>query len=444
MGGAKLLLKGIYGNKNIFREGTMNSLKRIVLGSAMMAAVSSTALAGEVRIMWYSDGNEGDVIQDLLKRFEQQNPDIKIILNNVSFSVIRELLPVQLEAGRGPDIARVTELKTQARHWLDLRPYLKNAAAWEASYSNTLDWMREDGSQALNGFMTQVTISGPLVNTTLFQQAGVPVPDAKATWDDWAAAAKKVAQSQKIPIALAMDRSGHRFMGPAISMGAKVMDAEGKPAVVDEGFKEMAKRVVAWHKDGTMPREIWGVVAGSTYRGANEEFINGQVAVYFSGSWQVAQFAQKIKDGFDWSAALPPCGPAACTGLPGGAGLVGVKYTKNPQDVAKVMEYLGSEEVVREFSERTLLLPAHQGVAAKGVNFKTDDEHVKTALSTFVKASASAAPLALKMQSYRWSNVIYPAVITRLGQVVAGEMTLDNAYARIEADIQQKVAEAAK
>jgi alpha-1,4-digalacturonate transport system substrate-binding protein len=233
-------------------------------------------------------------------------------------------------------------------------------------------------------------------------------------------------------------------MGPAISMGAKVIGPDDKPAVVDEGFKAMAQRIVDWHKDGTMPREIWGGVAGTTYKGANEEFVNGQVAVYFSGSWQVAQFAQKIKDAFDWSAAPQPCGPAACTGMPGGAGLVAVKYTRNPQDVAKVMEYLGSEEVVREFSERTLFLPAHQGVAEKGVNFKTDDPNVKKSLEVFLNSTRTAAPLALRMQSYRWSGVIYPAVISRLGQVVAGELTLDDAYTRITADIQQKVAEAAR
>ena len=31
--------------------------------------MASTALAGDVRIMWYSDGVEGEVIQDLLNRF---------------------------------------------------------------------------------------------------------------------------------------------------------------------------------------------------------------------------------------------------------------------------------------------------------------------------------------------------------------------------------------
>jgi alpha-1,4-digalacturonate transport system substrate-binding protein len=420
----------------------MTKLKHLTLGALALALSSTTALAGEVRIMWYTDGNEGEVLQDLVKRFEAQNPGIKVVVDNVAFSVIREQLPVQLEAGRGPDIARVTELKSQAKHWLDLRPHLKDAAAWEKNYSNTLDWMRDDGSNALPGYMTQLTITGPLVNTTLFEQAKVPVPGEKATWDEWAAAAKKVAQSQKIPMALAMDRSGHRFMGPAISMGAKVIGPDGKPAVIDEGFKAMTQRIADWHKDGTMPREIWGGVAGTTYKGANEEFVNGQVAVYYSGSWQVAQFAEKIKDAFDWAAAPQPCGPAACTGIPGGAGLVGVKYTKNPQEVAKVMEYLGSEDVVREFSERTLFLPAHQGVAAKGVNFKTNDPNVKKSLEVFLGASRTTAPLALRLPSYRWSGVIYPAVISRLGQVVAGESTLDEAHARIAADIQQKVAEA--
>jgi len=423
----------------------MKGLKHLVCGAVALALSASVAQAAtEVRIMWYSDGNEGEVLQDLVKRFEAQNPDIKVVVDNVAFGVIKDQLPVQLEAGRGPDIVRVVELKSQAKHWLDLRPHLKDPATFEKNFSNTLDWMREDGSNALPGFMTQLTITGPLVNTTLFEQAGVPVPGEKATWDEWAAAAKKVADSQKIPIALAFDRSGHRFMGPAISMGAKVIGPDGKPAVVDEGFKAMAERIVEWHKNGIMPREIWGGVAGTTYKGANEEFVNGQVAVYFSGSWQVAQFSQKIKDNFDWSAGPEPCGPAACTGMPGGAGLVAVKYTQNPKDVARVIEYLASEPVVREFSERTLFLPAHQGVATKGVDFKSNDPNVKKSLDIFLKATQTADPLALKMQSYKWSGTIYAAVISRLGQVVAGETQLSDAYARIEDDIKQKVAEASR
>ena len=41
--------------------------------------------------------------------------------------------------------------------------------------------------------MTQRTISGPFANKTLFEQAGIPLPGPKATWEGWAQAAKAVA-----------------------------------------------------------------------------------------------------------------------------------------------------------------------------------------------------------------------------------------------------------
>ena len=69
--------------------------------------------------------------------------------------------------------------------------------------------------------MTQLTVTGPYVNKTLFEQANVPLPGAQATWDQWVDASRKVAKATQVPFAVAFDRSGHRFAGPAISMGSK-------------------------------------------------------------------------------------------------------------------------------------------------------------------------------------------------------------------------------
>ena len=71
-----------------------------------------------------------------------------------------------------------------------------------------------------------------------------------------------------------------------------------------------------------MNKEIWVSAAGTTYRAGAEDFINAQLAFYYSGSWQVAESSTKIGKNFDWVATGSPCGPAACTGMPGGAGLV--------------------------------------------------------------------------------------------------------------------------
>ena len=286
---------------------------KMLLGCALLAAslVASNAQAQTtLRMTWYSDGNEGEVMTDLLRRFEEQNKDIKVVLDQVPFKAINENLPVQLAAGQGPDLARVADLGGVARYMLDLRPLLKDPAYFETNFGPFLEWMRLPGdTTSIPGYMTQLTLTGPLVNKTLFEQANIPMPGAKATWEEWAKAAKDVATKVQAPFPVAIDRSGHRFFSLAITQGAKVFNDKGEPAVVDDGFKKGAQLVYDWHKNGVMSKELWGSVAGTAYRGANDEFKNAQVVMYVSGSWQIGQFDKTIGNAFDWVAVPTPCGP---------------------------------------------------------------------------------------------------------------------------------------
>ena len=246
-----------------------------------------------------------------------------------------------------------------------------------------------------------------------------------------------------MPIALGWDRSGHRLAGPAISMGAKYIGADGKPAVIDDGFKAMASRIAKWHEEGTMPKEVWGGVAGQTYAALNEEFANANVVMYESGSWQIGQFAKTIGDAFDWWAVPAPCGPAACSGLPGGAAVVAVKYTA-ASGRGGARDGVAGERADHEGVRRAHAVhPGPQGARRRpGLDFQTDNASAKRALDVFVAETAKFAPVAKLMPSYQWADAIYAATITRMGQVVAGEITLDDAYARIPEDIKQKMAEA--
>ncbi|MER9235158.1 ABC transporter substrate-binding protein [Mesorhizobium sp. M0622] len=421
----------------------MNKTRTLLAALSVSLLASTSAFAGDVRIMWYSDGVEGDVIQDILNRFMKDNPDIHVTLDNVAYKVIQEQLPIQLEAGQGPDIARVTNIKELAQHWLDLRPLVADPKYWEDNFSDTLDWMRPDGSNAIPGFMTQLTLTGGFANKTLFEQAGVPLPGDKATWDDWVNAAAEVAKSQQLPAAFAIDRSGHRISGPNVSFGANYIGPDGTPAKVDDGTKAFVGKLVDWTSKGLMLKDTWVSAAGSTYRAAADDFINAQIPFYYSGSWQVANLSTKIGDSFDWVATGSPCGPAGCSGVKGGAALVAIKYTKNPKDVAKVMDYLAREDVVKEFSERTLFLPAHKGIVEKGgLKWDSADKNVGPALDKFVKAAGETLPAADALPPWKWANAYFAALVTRVSQVMAGELSLDDAWGRIDQDIADKVAEA--
>lgn len=410
------------------------------LGALLIA--TAPAVAGDVRVMWYSDGVEGEVIDDLLNRFMEENPDINVILDNVAYQVIQEQLPIQLEAGQGPDIARVTNIKELARHWLDLTPYLDDPEYWRTNFGDQFDWMRPDDSEIIPGFMTQITLTGGFANQTLFEQAGVEMPGETGTWDEWVEAATQVAESQQLPAAFAIDRSGHRVSGPNISYGAQYIGEDGMPAPIDEGTKAFTERLVAWTEEGKHLREVWVSAAGTTYRAAAEDFINAQLPLYYSGSWQVANLSTKIGDAFDWVAIGSPCGPEACSGLPGGAALLAMKNTQNPEDVATVLEYLASAEVVKEFSERTLFLPAHKGVIAEGLTYQSEDPNVQPALDVFVAGTQNIAPEAQALPAWDWANAYYGTLSTRISQVMAGELTLEEAYARMDQDIQEQVTQA--
>ncbi len=414
----------------------------VTLVAALLLPFASAQNTTELRITWYDDGNEGEVLRDLLDRFEEENPDIGVTVDTVAYaSGILESLPLQLASGEGPDMARVTDLGGLSEYYLDLRPYLENPDYWEANFGPFLDWLRPEGSGAIPGFMTQLTVTGPYVNKTLFDQAGIPLPEGDTTWDEWAEVSKSVAEATGTPFAMAMDRSGHRLAGPAISEGAAYFDAEGNPAVDDEGFRRMAQRMLDWHEDGTMIPDVW-VGSGGNYAAANEQFINGQVVFYMSGSWQIGQFANTIGDAFDWVAVPNPCGPAACTGMPGGAALVAIDGTEHPEEVARVMAYLASEPVLEEFYARTLFIPGHLGLAERGVDFETELPLSADALTTFSAQVPLLDPVAYQAQGYPFNRVVFDATRDRLTQAIVGELTLDEAVARMQEDIDEEIAEA--
>ena len=214
---------------------------RWLLAAFALCGTAGPALAADIHVACYSDGNECEALADEATAFGKDNPDVHVIVDKSPYAAIMQSLPVQLAAGNGPDIARVTDFGPLNRYFLDLRPYLKDADAWEANFGKSLPWMRaNDADKGIYGLPSQLTVTGLIVDKSLFDQAGVPLPGDAATWDDWAVTLKKVADADKVPFAMAWDRSGHRFAGPAISYGAKYFAADGAPIAVDDGVKAVA------------------------------------------------------------------------------------------------------------------------------------------------------------------------------------------------------------
>ena len=419
------------------------ALKTAVLSTAVAGISLAVAQADEVTFLCYQDGTECNVMAELAKDFEAETGHT-VAMDTVAYDVIREQLENQLQSGAGPDVARVTNLGGLNPYYLDLAPYV-DTAAWEEAYGATLPWFRAPGGEddGIYGWMTQLTVTGPYVNVTMFDDAGVDMPGDGATWDEWMAALAEVKETLDLDAAFAMDRTAHRWAGPAFSYGAKFFDENGVPILVDDGFRDYAAKFVQWHKDGLMPAEGWPAGSGTQFRSAAPLFLGGSVPMHMSGSWMINNYASNIQD-FDWKAVPVPCGPGGCGAMPGGAAVVAFKDTAVPEAAAAWIDFLARKENAEKFAAATNNITAHQGLQASGVDYGDASPAVARALSVFAANAGKAAettPQAYDFQGYHKNFVIYGIIPDYITQAINGEMTLDEALAAIDADVAAKIAE---
>ena len=419
-----------------------NRLLTTAIISAGFGVMAGGAAAQEISYMCSSDGTECVTAREIFDRFEAENPGVTVKIDEVPYKAILESLPVQLAAGTGPDMAKVTDLGGLSKYYLDLSPYV-DVGYWEDSFGGTLDWYRKGPDDAgIYGMHSQLTITGAYVNKTLFDQAGIAMPGPDATWDDWAEATRAVAEATGTDFPMAMDRSGHRIAGPAISYGAMLFDADGEGMLVDDGFTAYVQKFVDWHNDGTMARDVWAGSGGASYQDAAQEFINGELVYYYSGSWNVAKMDDNIAGAFDWVVTGSPCGSGGCSGMPGGAGIVGFAGTEHPELVAKAIDYLARQDNYAEMTAKTKNIPAHLGVAETGVEYAGASEAAANALNAWGAQVAKVSPVAFQYQGYKNNRAMFNITVERVTQAIVGELTVEEAMERASADLQAALAEA--
>jgi alpha-1,4-digalacturonate transport system substrate-binding protein len=99
------------------------------------------------------------------------------------------------------------------------------------------------------------------------------------------------------------------------------------------------------------------------------------------------------------------------------------------------LEFLASESAYAEFTARTNNIPAHAGLARKGVNYTNADAASKAALGTFSSGVANLSPVAYEFQGYRFNRAIMLPTVTRVTQAIVGEASVDDAVSKIASDM---------
>lgn len=219
------------------------------VGGLSAVAVALTGCAGStdggpadadtpvtLRMVWWGDTVRADATQEAIALFEQAHPNITVQGEALPFDGYFDLLSTQVAANDAPDVQQLT---------VDVvSDYGRRGALLHLDQVNTADLDKAtteaanvDGEQwgVASGLSTQVVVA----NKTLFDAAGVPLPDDTTwTWEDYVDIAAQISQNSPDGVfgAAPLGMDAISFQAFLRQQGAAAYTADGEVGFDAEDF----------------------------------------------------------------------------------------------------------------------------------------------------------------------------------------------------------------
>ncbi|RHR33187.1 extracellular solute-binding protein [Clostridium sp. AF19-22AC] len=291
----------------------MKKAMSIILAAVMVAGMAagcgksndskSESDDGTVTLNYWTWFPSTDQIDETIKAFEKENPDIKINMTVMESKAFQEKVPLALSTDEDIDVIGVqpSAFAEEVQDYLaDLDELMPAAAGddWKDKYSEKC---LEQGNQLTGGNtkMLVLTNSGSMIgyyNAALLEEIGCEVPTTIAEY-------KTVAEKLK-------EKYPDKYVGVFAGKEAWIMDEmmltvlgqqgdyynqwryEGAD-VDSEEFLQAFNGFKKFFDEGIFTADALDL----DYASATEEFTNGNALVYYMGSWESPLLSQTLREG---------------------------------------------------------------------------------------------------------------------------------------------------
>ncbi|MDP3179734.1 MAG: sugar ABC transporter substrate-binding protein [Spirochaetaceae bacterium] len=314
------------------------------------------APAKSVTITWGYWGSPSEVEENksVAAEFERQNPGIKVEHMTAPWGEYFTRLQTQFDAKAAPDVMFLTYISTSAPMGVlqDLGPLFKKYGFDRAKYPEGLLNLFSIGGK-LYGVPRDNDTKVVFVNKKLFREAGIPVPTASWTTEQFADAAKKLTNKEASQYGLMFD-PGNWFLWVFMDEG-KMFDDEANPKKV--AFDANAVAGLQFAGDLINKYKVtpdYDQLSNGTIR--QQMFLNGKVAMLIDNHSQVPSFLAQ-KD-LEWDIAPIPTFPGKKHhNVAGGAGYTIYSGTKQPEAAWKFWEFLNTQGIKLYMKSGTMVPP---------------------------------------------------------------------------------------
>ncbi|WP_232665826.1 ABC transporter substrate-binding protein [Pseudonocardia sp. TRM90224] len=327
----------------------------LALAFGLLAACGSGAASPDEPLQFFlsGDANQGGGFAAMAAQYQQET-GVRIQIVDLANADLPTKLKNAAQANDLPALARVGGVDPVWRDaTMDLRGILDGSGI--RSELAAID----DTGKVLS-LPTDVTAVGLFINKSLFDRAGVAYPTGPTdawTWDEFVSKVKEVQARTGTTYGMVMDRSSHRLKAFLYEFGSDYFQADDSGA-----FRTNANTRTAFeyfkglNDDSFMPRSVWLSQADP-----NAMFKSGDVVAYYSGSWQIADFAKNITD-FQWASVRLPQQTTRATNYGNAASAVVFQGTGQEDAAYAFLQWLYRPENYRKLAETSGFLPAVDGL----------------------------------------------------------------------------------
>jgi raffinose/stachyose/melibiose transport system substrate-binding protein len=229
--------------------------------------------------------------QDKALPLKVQTVPISDVDQKVQLLAGQNALPVQFAAGNAPALTKTLDKAGQV---LDLEQTLKKLGVWDDIQPAAVRTV-----QNLYGRFTvmpyQFNIEGIWYNRKILADHGIAVP---TTYDELVTAAARLNAAGIIPFSAAgkvgwpITRLVSGYLYRELGPDALQAVADGKAKLTDPQYVKAAQAIADLGKAG-----YFGPGVGSIdYDTAVQQFLTGKAAMFYMGSWELADFNDRTKD----------------------------------------------------------------------------------------------------------------------------------------------------
>jgi multiple sugar transport system substrate-binding protein len=284
-----------------------------LLAATMLAACTGKPSGdpSTITVVLFRDAEEIAGYRALVKTFEDAKPDVEVNLSPVATQdELMARLTTSFAGGTPPDVfllnyRRYGQFAAQGAIE-PAQPYLDASQALDESdfSQRALDAFRFTGDE-LTCLPQNLSSLVVYYNADLFRAAGVPLPRAGWTWDDFLTAARTLTGENRYGVGV--EPSVIRLAPFVWSNRGDLVDDPNRPTTLTLTKEDATRRAVDWFLDLQLVHRVVPPDAEEQSESSEARFLRGTLGMYLNS--RVAVPTLRTIDSFEWDVAPLPVAP---------------------------------------------------------------------------------------------------------------------------------------